>query len=437
MCQKGDVKTVDAVVKMGLCTGCGTCVSMCPSRAITMTTNRDLGIFLPRIDSSKCGGCSACLKVCPGFAVNFKELSRKVSPRQNAGRKSNLLGNYLNCYVGYSTDYDLRFNSSSGGIVTQLLVFALEEGLIEGALVTRMRKDQPLKPESFIARSFEELVDASKSKYCPVSANVALSEILEHEGKYAVVGLPCHVHGLRKAQALNKRLRDRVVLSIGLFCSHNDSFFSTEYLLNRFNINPSDVKSISYRGKGWPGILRIEQKSGNVTECPFQDWIRVHEYCFFTPDRCLVCCDHVAELADLATGDAWLPEFSEDHLGTSIFISRNERSERILKLASSKGRLAIRKISSSEVVKSQGNVRFKKNCYVVRSFLFRLCRKSTPKYAADFPKPGLVELPRSAIIFLNRKLASKRYFYQNLEHIISLQIGLKKLYTTSTLNDFV
>jgi coenzyme F420 hydrogenase subunit beta len=46
--------------------------------------------------------------------------------------------------------------------------FALEEGIIDGALVTRMKKDRPLEPEPFIARTREEIIEASKSKYCGV-----------------------------------------------------------------------------------------------------------------------------------------------------------------------------------------------------------------------------------------------------------------------------
>jgi coenzyme F420 hydrogenase subunit beta len=273
---------------------------------------------------------------------------------------------------------------------------------------------------------------ASKSKYCPVAANVALKEILNKDGKYAVVGLPCHIHGLRKAQAVNKKLRERVVLSIGLFCSHNDSFFSRDYLLRRFKVEPHNASGISYRGKGWPGILRIEQTSGKAIECPFHDWIQVHEYCFFTPDRCLVCCDHAAELADIATGDAWLAEYSQDTLGASFFISRNLQGDKILQLAKSKGNLIVNPASSRAVVKSQGNVRFKKNGFHMRSFLFKLQGKCVPHYVVELPKTGIVELPRSVIIFINRKLASKDFFNKNLERLISLQVALKKLYALSS-----
>src|SRR5690606_8382981 len=99
-----------------------------------------------------------------------------------------LLGNYEACYVGHSMDDKIRYDSSSGGMITQILLYLLEEGLIDGALVTRMNPERPLEPEPFIARTPEDIIEARGSKYCPVPANVALREIIEEPGRYAVVG---------------------------------------------------------------------------------------------------------------------------------------------------------------------------------------------------------------------------------------------------------
>jgi len=109
------------------------------------------------------------------------------------------------------------------------LLSLLNEKIIDGALVTRMGRDDPLKPEAFIATTKDELIDAIGSKYCPVPANVALNEILNSNfKKFAVVGLPCHIHGLRKAERLKKELREKIALHIGLFCSYGITFLTTQ-----------------------------------------------------------------------------------------------------------------------------------------------------------------------------------------------------------------
>ncbi|MDR0460130.1 MAG: Coenzyme F420 hydrogenase/dehydrogenase, beta subunit C-terminal domain [Nitrososphaerota archaeon] len=425
-------QTIEQVVKKGLCTGCGTCVSICPTKAVTIKLDNRLRLYFPQIDSTKCHNCSQCYSVCPGESVNFKQLSKNVYKQQLKQPNSILLGTYTGCYVGYSTDKNVRFNSASGGIVSQLLICGLEAGLIDGAIVTRMSKNVPLEPEPFIARTREEVLEACSSKYCPVPLNIVLKEVLLKDGRYAFVGLPCHIHGLRKAQQLNKKLRERIVLTIGIFCSHNDNFSTTNYVLSRLNVTPSNVASITYRGSGWAGAFTVKQKSGEFSKCAFHEWIKVHEYCFFTPDRCLLCCDHTAELSDISTGDAWLPEFSKDRYGVSIFVSRNDIGDKYVLLAKSKGHFSFSKIDSQKVVKSQGNIRFKKNGFAVRCFVFRLQRKNIPIYDAQFPKTDFVEIPRSAIIFINRFFASKNYSNKNIDRLIHIQACLKKLYTMVT-----
>ena len=255
-------ETITQVVKDGLCTGCGTCVALCPNEAIKLTINEKKRIYAPELNEEKCNICGICYEVCLGHSVDFNQLNLETF-----GKKPEdvLIGNYLNCYIGHSTDYDIRYNSASGGLVTQLLIFALEEGIIDGALVTRMKKDNPLEPEPFIAGTKEEIIEASRSKYCPVPANIALKEILESkEGeRFAVVGLPCHIHGIRKAEIINKKLKEKIVLHIGIFCSHAPNFWGTELLLERMSIKREEVIKLDYRGEGWPGSMKICRRMEN------------------------------------------------------------------------------------------------------------------------------------------------------------------------------
>ena len=99
-----------------------------------------------------------------------------------------------------------------------------------------------------------------------------MNEIIESKDnkKIAVVGLPCHIHGIRRAEMLNKNLEKRIVLHLGIFCSHTDTFWQTFSLINQLGIKENDVKKINYRGDGWPGNMVIELKNGNKTVIPFQ-----------------------------------------------------------------------------------------------------------------------------------------------------------------------
>jgi coenzyme F420 hydrogenase subunit beta len=241
-------ETIAQVVKDGLCTGCGTCVALCPNEAIKLTINEKKGIYVPELDEEKCNNCGMCYNVCPGHSVDFKQFNLEIFRKEP---ENVLIGNYLNCYIGHSKDYDIRYNCASGGLITQLLIFAMEEKIIDGALVTRMKKDNPLEPEPFIARTREEIIEASKSTYCPVPANVALKEILnsKQEERFAVVGLPCHIHGIRKAEQINKSLKEKIYLHIGIFCGHAPNFLGTEYLFKKNLLHKTLSLAVTFNAK--------------------------------------------------------------------------------------------------------------------------------------------------------------------------------------------
>ena len=173
---------------------------MCPTSAIEMLIDEQRGVYVPKLNANKCTKCGICFKVCPGHSIDFNDLSLEIFKKKSNNK---LIGNFDNCYLAHAIDSEIRFNSASGGLITSLLIFALEQGHIDGALVTRMKKNDPLKPEPFIAKTREEIIDASKSKYCPVSTNIVIKEILKYDGKIAVVGLPCHINGIRIAEMVN------------------------------------------------------------------------------------------------------------------------------------------------------------------------------------------------------------------------------------------
>jgi coenzyme F420 hydrogenase subunit beta len=356
---EGGYTDISEVARAGLCTGCGTCVAMCPVDAVVMGIDRKKGIYLPRLDHKKCTGCGICIEVCPGHAVDFDGLNREIFGKVP---EDALLGNYTGCYTGHAVDENIRYHSASGGIVSALLVFALEQGLINGALVTRMNRERPLEPQPFIARTREEILEAARSKYCPVPANVALKEILRApEGeRFAVVGLPCHVHGLRKAELVNKKLKERITLSLGLFCGRTSTFTGLSFILKKLKIKEHDVASLNFRGEGWPGGYSIVLQNGSRRFTPHGNaWLMWG--IFFNPQRCKQCADGCADIADISCGDAWLPEFSHNESGESIIMRRSEVGKALLEKALEMGALEIKPCIRDDVVKSQTGMLYGKN----------------------------------------------------------------------------
>ena len=400
-----DLVNVAAVVEAGLCHGCGTCAGVCPSGALEMQIVD--GLWVPKLFLDKCTSCGLCGKVCPGFSVDFESLNLEAFGKLPSDWST---GNCLNYHVGHSNDQNLRYNSASGGLASQILIYALEQGLIDGALVTRMDAAHPLESEAFIARSREDIVAASKSKYCPVAANYALKDLLHEKGRFAVVGLPCHLHGVRKAEQLFPELRKKIVLHLGLMCSHMVSFSGTEFVVGKLNVDKGQVTGIAYRGSGWPGGMKVTSKDGEVSIPLVGSWRSywpVFSSFLFTPMRCTMCPDQLAELSDISLGDAWLPEFRGDKVGESIMVTRTQFAEDLLINMRSDGKIFLSPTSLRKVKRSQAvNLRFKKDDFSTRFAMLKAANRQVPIFVPGVSgRFSFMAFLRALFIFMSIKLS--------------------------------
>ena len=163
------------------------------------------GRFLPVVDQKSCKndkGCHRCYDICPGVGVKLNCIAKEEFSGADTFYNGKI-GYYRKCFTGYSNSYDVRYHSASGGMVTQLLVWMLEKKLIDGAAVTAFRSKSELLVHSFIATTKEEILSAKSSKYAPVTLNNIIHDIKAREGKFVIVGLPCHIHGLRKYEKID------------------------------------------------------------------------------------------------------------------------------------------------------------------------------------------------------------------------------------------
>ncbi len=378
-----DKPTIEAVVKRKLCTGCGTCAGICPQDALDMIVDTRRSCYIPALDRDRCTRCGLCYEICPGHSVDFDGLSAALFgdiPEDIA------LGRYLGCYMGHATDEDVRYHSASGGLVSSLLIFALEEGLIDSALVTRPRRDHPLRPEPFLARTPEEILSAAGSKYCPVAANMALKEVLESEDRVAVVGLPCHIQGIRKAEQRIPTLTRQIRYRISIACSLDFSFQGTFRFLETLGVSAEDVEILQYRGRGWPGSAMVRLKDGSERTVPYPEC-----YGQLGPHslrRCTLCSDMLGELSDLTCGDAWIPEVMRvDQTGSSFVVSRTPEGEELLERAASKEAVELSELDLQKLLASQGHALFKKRKLKARMHLFKLAGQSVPDYQQKLLAP--------------------------------------------------
>ena len=229
-----------------------------------------------------------------------------------------VLGTYKEVVTARSTDKQIQKIAQDGGIVSALFCYALDEKIIDGAVVAGPGEDF-WKPQPMVAMSSDEILAAAGTKYT-FSPNVwMLKEAVRQYGleKVGTVAIPCQSMGIRKMQSYPfgvRFLADKIALLTGIFCMENFPYESLKtFISEKAGISPELVEKMDI-GKG----KFILHTADDVISLPLKE---THGY---EQNGCKVCLDYVAELADVSTGsvgspDGWSTVFTRTGTGETIF----------------------------------------------------------------------------------------------------------------------
>ncbi len=399
---------VQHVYEEGLCMQCGTCEGVCPTGAVALTWDLRAG-YLLSVDAQTCTDCGHCHEACPGPGLDFSP-GAWWRERNEGALTEDFLGPWRQLWFGWASDETVRHEGASGGVATALMQAALATGAADAVVAVRMSATSPLEAEAVICRSPEEVAACRGSKYNVVATNTVLRRILEEPGRYALVGLPCHIQGLRLAQRRSRRLRERVVLTLGIFCGLTCEPRATAVAARQAGLDREELSFVSYRGPGWPGGMRLETRRGAARGRHYPDYFDGF-MAALTPPRCRICPDALAELADISVGDAWLDRFTGSD-GVSDVIVRTPAGERLL--AGAAEYLSLQPAGPQEMVASQRETHVvKRDVRRGRLWLRSLARRPLPDYpgldlsasAGDCLR-GVAEAARERLF---RFLADRRY----------------------------
>jgi coenzyme F420 hydrogenase subunit beta len=348
---------IETVVQNSLCIGCGLCAAFCPQGVLAMEWNR-YGEYNP-VEMTPCTTeCGFCLKVCP-FATsgeNEDTIGERLYGALPGIQHRSETGYYLTSYVGYSEKH--RPTSASGGMATWLLEALLAERIVDHVICVAPTGD----PEKLFAfRVFdtaEEVRTGAGSAYYPVEMSEVIRQVLEVPGRYAVTGLPCFLKAIRLAQQRNKKLRERIVVTVGLVCGQLKSRHFTDYVAALAGVQ-GEVTAVRYRGKSpdqpasnyhyvFTAADGEEQRifwNEGISEAWTNRW--------FTPRACSYCDDVFAECADVTCMDAWLPEYSRDSRGTSLVLVRSQAMREMVERGQG---ISLDPIPVERVIQSQAGV---------------------------------------------------------------------------------
>ena len=234
------------------------------------------------------------------------------------------------CYLGYAAQKDVRVHAASGGGVSALLIYLLEQDIVQGALVSRIVvQDGQIQAHPLIAHSRDEVLKGQSSIYIEFPWLREARPLLETtEGNLAVVGLPCHIQALRRLEARDPDLARKVKVHVALICGRSSSKSLLLNVLARKGVREKDVVDICFREGRWRGRMHIWLRDGSEIAFPFQDFSLYRNLHFYCETRCLHCEDPLGEQADVVFGDAWLHELKQHPVKHSLIISRTPQVTR-------------------------------------------------------------------------------------------------------------
>ena len=290
----------DEVITSGLCTGCAGCVIACPHDVIGY--KHEPGAYKPfhledELGPANCGhgenGCTLCTRSCPRFRSWETEADEHLHGRiRNDDEMSGIYKDILLVRAKEDTVYEA---GQDGGLVSAILIWCLENNIIDGALVSMLEGGTGgWKAKPGVATNREEVLAGAGSRYTYSANAIAYQEAVDRGlQNLALVGMSCQtsigpVMWHRKAGKVSKPIR----LNIGLLCSKSfddsmfDELFYLKYGLRKENIVKMNIK----------GVFQVWMDNGDYHE------INLKECHAWTREGCNHCPDFAAEHADISTG---------------------------------------------------------------------------------------------------------------------------------------
>jgi coenzyme F420 hydrogenase subunit beta len=290
----------EEVIDFGLCTGCAGCVIACPHDVIGY--NHEQGGYQPfhledDLGPTDCGhgqkGCTSCTRACPRFRAWEEDANEHLFAHDR--EPDEMSGVYRDILLTRASDDMVHQMGQDGGLVSALLIWALDKGYIDGALTSFLEGDgSTWKAIPGVAANKEEVLASAGSRYTYSANTLAVTEAKERGlSKLALVGMSCQssvppVMWHRKVGKAGKPF----VFNIGLLCSKtfDDAIFE-ELFEAKYGLKKADIKKVNIKG-----VFQIWLHDGSYHE------VNLKECHAWTREGCKTCPDFAAEHADISTG---------------------------------------------------------------------------------------------------------------------------------------
>ncbi|MCP3472143.1 Coenzyme F420 hydrogenase/dehydrogenase, beta subunit C-terminal domain [Bradyrhizobium sp. CCGUVB1N3] len=363
------------IKRNGLCHGCGACATAVGGDKIKMSMT-SAGYLRPEEQQPLATADEEIVqKVCSGA-----ELQHLPSTEVSYDRS---WGPIVSLETGFSTDADVRYLGSSGGVISAIAIHLLETRAVDFILHTSADPNDPVGNITRPSTTRAEIIEAAGSRYAPSAPLADLEAYLSRERTFAFIGKPCDVAALRRMARSDPRIDRLIPFKISFFCAGVPSRKGALAVVEKLGVEQNELVKFSYRGRGWPGWTRATRRDGSEEKMDYNSswgYILSPRVQF----RCKICPDGTGEFADITCADAWYsedgyPDFTERD-GRSLIMARTPSGRALLDTIRQAGALSCESLPIADIRKMQPHQYNRKRAVFVRLLAMRFKAFSTPKY---------------------------------------------------------
>lgn len=338
-----------SVVSGGYCIGCGLCAAVdgSPLQMRLDETGAYQAELRDPLDTA--GRAASVLEVCP-FSGEGPDENDLAAKRFGAAPWRDDIGHHLGTYAGYVEEGRFRIDGSSGGMAKWILAELLETGQVDHVLHVRASDDEaPAGAALFeyvVESRGEDVQRGSRAAYYPVEMSGVIDFLRRNPARYAITGVPCFIKGVRRMAEVDAVVAERIRYTVGIICGHLKTAGYAEALGWQLGVPPDDLTAIDFRtkipGRRAPekGVTAFDEQGRAHGPAVVQDLYGTkYQNGFFKYSACNYCDDVVAETADVAVGDAWLPGYTDS--GNSVVVVRDRLIHELIDNAIHAGRLSL------------------------------------------------------------------------------------------------
>ena len=294
-----------------LCTGCLSCVNICPRNAIG-TGFSDDGFAYPKVNANLCVDCGLCVKAC---AITEEKNDHTL----------------LKIYSAWAEDPSIRKSGSSGGIFPLVAEETMKNGgAVYGVAFSRERLAYHTSTDEV------DLSELFRSKYIQSDVGLVYRQIRQKllsdsDKKVLFCGTPCQVRGLKK-YLYETHTDDTMLVTIDFMCHGVPSPKYLEHMIARLEkTHNAAIRNVTFREKdlGWRRLavnfyFENGEKKSHVSNQTAYYYFFLNNYTL--RNSCFACEEFSKHVSDITIADDWnINKQYDDDKGASLILIHTQK----------------------------------------------------------------------------------------------------------------